>query len=172
MATQEVHLAFPCHGTFTRHGVGVLPDGKRELTADRDVQGAHGGGPLSDSGELALKSDGALIIPFIKRNECSKILLFMALIKTSTMRIAYQAAVLFLFLETMSSTFPSCEAGSGDICFHQKHCKLSMCSVKCASMGCKGIGARCMRHKHTVTMECCCKIKNNGSPRRVRHRLN
>jgi hypothetical protein len=44
MTPHEVHLTFSCHGTFTRHGVGVLPNDKCELTTNRNIQGPHGEG--------------------------------------------------------------------------------------------------------------------------------
>ncbi|PVH34331.1 hypothetical protein PAHAL_8G197900 [Panicum hallii] len=107
----------------------------------------------------------------------------MALGKTSAMRTVYLAAALLLFLETMSSSFPSCQARSGwsrpdkslpspppspspspprwDTCFSYAHCMMSRCSVHCVSRGYRGVGSRCVKHNQTVTMECCCKIHNN-----------
>ncbi|CAL4992868.1 unnamed protein product [Urochloa decumbens] len=105
------------------------------------------------------------------------------------MRIVFSAAALLLFLETMSSTFPSCYARTGwsppgqsppplppsspsptpshspprwDTCFWYKQCKMSICTMECLSKGYKGVGSRCMKEKQNVTMEyCCCKMKGN-----------
>ncbi|KAG2562466.1 hypothetical protein PVAP13_8KG074700 [Panicum virgatum] len=104
----------------------------------------------------------------------------MALGKTSAMRTVCLAAALLLFLETMSSTFPSCQARSGwsrpdktlppppspsppreDTCFSYAHCMMSRCSVHCLSRGYRGVGSRCVKHNQTVTMECCCRIHGN-----------